>query len=119
MTTVYLLHLLEPLSPGHPAQHYLGSAEDLAPRLYAHQHGIGARFTAVAVERSIPFVVARTWEGGRQLERKLKSWDNGRKLCHWSHETLALQLPLLHDCAPFIPVPTQEGETQHEDTCTA
>ena len=119
MTTVYLLHLLEPLSPGHPAQHYLGSAEDLAPRLYAHQHGIGARFTAVAVERSIPFVVARTWDGGRQLERKLKRWHNGRKLCPICRGELALQLPLLHDCAPFIPVPTQEGETQHEDTCTA
>ena len=110
MTTVYLLHLTQPLSPGHPAQHYLGVAEDLAPRLYAHQHARGARFTAVAVERSIPFVVARTWEGGRQLERKLKRWHNGRKLCPICRGELALQLPLLHDCAPFIPQPEEPTE---------
>lgn len=112
MSAVYLLHLCEPLTPGRPAQHYLGSAEDLASRLYAHQHGKGARFTAVAVERGIPFVVARTWDGGRKLERRLKLRKNARRLCPICRGELALQLPLLHDCAPFIPhtEPTFESE---------
>lgn len=112
MSTVYLLHLCEPLAPGHPAQHYLGSAADLAPRLYAHQHGIGARFTAVAVERGIPFVVARTWDGGRQLERQLKNRKNARRLCPICRGELALQLPLLHECAPFVPDPKSEEEME-------
>ena len=44
--TVYLLHFSGPVAPGcHTAQHYLGYADDLGPRVNAHAHGHGARLT--------------------------------------------------------------------------
>jgi predicted GIY-YIG superfamily endonuclease len=78
---VYLLHLDRPLSPLHTAQHYLGWAARLAPRLAHHEAGTGARFTAVAIERGIAWTVARTWEGDRVLERRLKRRHEGPRLC--------------------------------------
>lgn len=46
--TVYLLHFSDPIAPGrHTCQHYLGYADDLAPRVHAHAHGAGA-FTPTA-----------------------------------------------------------------------
>lgn len=104
MTTVYLLHFAEPIAPGrHTAQHYLGSAEDLAPRVNAHRHGNGARFTEVAHERGIPFVIARTWEGDRALERRLKRRKEGPRLCPLCNGRHAVQMPLLPDACAFIP----------------
>lgn len=82
MPTIYLLHLERPLSPGlHTAQHYLGIADNLDGRLAHHANGTGARFTAVAVQRGIAWEVARTWEGDRSLERRLKRWHASNRLC--------------------------------------
>lgn len=78
MPTVYLIHF-DP--PYRHARHYLGSCADLAPRLWAHQHGQGARLTQVAVGAGCALVLARTWEGGRQLERRLKRRHNAPQLC--------------------------------------
>ena len=83
MCYIYLLHFEEPINPDHPCQHYTGSAADLAARI--QQHWAGRRescvLTAVAKERDIRFKVARVWRGGRDDERRLKSWKNGRALC--------------------------------------
>ncbi len=71
MTTgiVYLLHFDAPIAPGrHTATHYLGYADALLPRVWAPMHGKGARFTQVAKERGIGFVVARTGQGGCWLD---------------------------------------------------
>ncbi len=75
---VYLLHFDEPY---HHARHYLGSANDLNERLRQHEAGTGARLTQVIREHEIGFTLARTWDGGRDEERKLKRRHNSPKLC--------------------------------------
>jgi len=81
--TVYLLHFERPISPDHPAQHYLGSAENLSGRLALHAAGSrrAARLTQVAKKRGIGWRCVRLWQGGRQIERRLKAHKNGRRFC--------------------------------------
>lgn len=76
---VYLIHFTEPYKH---ARHYLGQSDDLSQRLAQHQRGDGARLMQVVREAGIAWVVARTWQGGRSLEYKLKSRHNAPKeLC--------------------------------------
>ena len=81
----YLLHfngkLGNPTNPRAMAGHYLGTADDLDARLAEHRKGQGARITAAAVQRGIDFTVARTWPGGRTVERRLKRRKAGPRLC--------------------------------------
>ena len=81
----YLLHfstkLGNPANPYAMAQHYLGTATDLAERLAEHRAGGGAKITAAAAVRGIGFDVVRTWPGGRDLERRLKRRKEGPRLC--------------------------------------
>ena len=80
--TVYLLHFSDLIAPGrHTAQHYLGFTEDLDRRIAEHDAGEGSRLCQVAKERGLTFVVARTWQGGRLLERQLKGRHEGPRLC--------------------------------------
>lgn len=82
---VYLLHFDEPLgdldNPRGQARHYIGTAHDVEIRLRQHRKGYGARITQVLWERGIDFKLARTWEGGRDVERRLKRRKNAPKLC--------------------------------------
>ncbi|MDX2242361.1 MAG: hypothetical protein NW224_16880 [Leptolyngbyaceae cyanobacterium bins.302] len=86
---VYLLHFIDPISPDHTAQHYLGSADDWEARIEQHRQGQGARLCEVAKSRNIGFVVARLWVGallrryrkGRDLERALKQRKNSPRFC--------------------------------------
>lgn len=75
---VYLLHFDKPYKH---ARHYLGSTDDLPARLERHRAGNGARLIEVISAAGIGFVLARTWEGGRKLERRLKNWHNSPDLC--------------------------------------
>lgn len=105
MSIVYLLHFSDPIAPGrHTARHYLGFADDLGPRVNAHRHGHGARFTEVARERGLTFIVARTWDGDRKLERQLKRRKCGPKLCPICNGRHPVQLPLLAGACAFVPV---------------
>lgn len=79
--TIYLLHFDAPISSGHTTQHYIGWAEDLAPRINAHRSGAGARLTEIAKERGIGFTVVRTWHGTRNDERKLKNRHEAPRMC--------------------------------------
>ena len=107
---VYLLHFDAPISDRHTCQHYLGYSEDLLPRIWAHMHGDGARLTAVAKERGIGFVVARTWEGAtRTDERKLKDRHAAPALCPICNCRHPLQVGLFPDAPCFVPVATVEG----------
>ena len=109
--TVYLLHFSDPIAPGrHTCQHYLGYADDLAPRVHAHAHGAGARLTQVAIERGLTFVVARTWDGDRTLERQLKNRHDGRRLCPICNGRQPVQMPLLLDVCAFIPTEELRSE---------
>ncbi len=84
--TVYLLHYTQPIgntaNPRGTAQHYLGSTNDLERRLTQHEAGkSGAGIVRAFVAAGVTFVLARTWEGGKQEERKLKNWHKARQLC--------------------------------------
>ncbi len=64
------------------ASHYLGFTDNLATRIYCHEHGNGARLMEVVNRNDVPWVVARVWlNGDRELERKLKRQHNGPRLC--------------------------------------
>lgn len=75
---VYLLHFARPYKH---ARHYLGTTTDVPQRLEQHRAGTGARLTQVVHLAGIGMVVARTWVGGRRLERQLKRRKNGPRLC--------------------------------------
>jgi predicted GIY-YIG superfamily endonuclease len=77
-STVYLLHFSRPL---HHARHYLGSTSDLDQRLNEHRSGQGARLLEVITDLGISFELARTWEGDRKPERRLKNRHNAPRLC--------------------------------------
>lgn len=102
MPKVYLLHFSEPLMRKvGPVQHYIGTAHRLRPRIIAHATGRGARITQVLRERGIGFIVARVWNGGRALEKKLKGRKKAHVLCpicQGTHPLLqAITRPILDD----------------------
>jgi predicted GIY-YIG superfamily endonuclease len=76
--TVYLLHFDRPL---HHAQHYMGWTTNLEQRLHAHETGNGSRLMEVVSNAGITWRLAKTWEGPRALERKLKRQHHGPRLC--------------------------------------
>jgi predicted GIY-YIG superfamily endonuclease len=67
---VYLLHFSRPFKH---ARHYTGSTtRDVADRYAEHLAGSGANLTARAVRDGITLTLARTWEGGRDVEARFK-----------------------------------------------
>ena len=76
--TVYLIHFNKPLKH---AKHYLGFTENLDKRLTDHLCGIGARLMEVVTEAKIEWKVARTWNGDRKFERRLKNRKEAPALC--------------------------------------
>jgi hypothetical protein len=81
---VYLLHLSEPLSPDHTAQHYVGwtrNADTLRRRLGHHRAGSGARFLDVARERGVSSELVAVYRGDRHLERRFKRHGDCPKMC--------------------------------------
>jgi predicted GIY-YIG superfamily endonuclease len=80
----YLVHLDQALGSSHPrgrARHYVGTTINLDQRLATHREGKGARILAAANERGIAYSVVRTWEGGRETEKKIKAQRNAPRLC--------------------------------------
>lgn len=81
----YLIHFERPIgNPDNPhgqAQHYIGCTENLKKRIDQHRFGRSASIVRAFYAAGIKFKVARTWEGGRDLERKLKNRKNAKKLC--------------------------------------
>lgn len=77
--TVYLLHFS---SPYRHAGHYLGfTAGELETRLVEHQTGAGANLVRVIINAGLSFELARTWRGGRRLERRIKTLGGARRVC--------------------------------------
>lgn len=83
---VYLLHFDQPISPHHTCQHYIGYCRSLRQRLKTHRENPDARLLQIAKQRGIGFTVARTWKGGRDLERQLKKRKNAGRLCPFCME---------------------------------
>jgi hypothetical protein len=83
-STVYLLHFLAPI--GNPAnrramaQHYIG-ADLNGSRISVQTAGQGAAIVRYVQAQGIGFQVARTWPGGREVERRLKRRKNAPRLC--------------------------------------
>src|SRR5262249_25550762 len=80
MATVYLLHFNQPYKH---SRHYLGFTDDLAERLQRHASGNGARLMEVITGdgAAITWQLARTWEGDRKFERRLKHRKHAALLC--------------------------------------
>lgn len=75
---VYLIHFDTPYKH---ARHYLGSAANLNARLDDHRRGTGARLMAVIKDAGITWRLARTWSGGRRVERRLKTLGSAVRIC--------------------------------------
>src|SRR5688572_23354541 len=107
MGAIYLLHFLP--SYKH-ARHYLGYAEDVAPRVYAHLHGRGARLTEVAVDAGCTLTLVRVWEDAtRTDERRMKNQSHVRRHCPICCGEV-VQMPLLLGEPAYVP--SQEDEAQ-------
>lgn len=76
--TVYLLHFDRRYEH---AGHYIGVAANLERRIDEHRRGRGARLMEVITQAGIDFTVARTWEGDRKTERKLKKRGGASRIC--------------------------------------
>lgn len=85
MGTIYLIHFNEPIgnlsNPHGQAQHYMGYTDDLVARIERHRAGSGAAIMAAVKDYEVGWRLARTWEGDRGLERKLKDQKNHPRLC--------------------------------------
>ena len=89
--TVYLLHFEQPVgSEKHSAKHYVGyTTRDVEERLEEHRatkwqptgECNGAHLIGAANYHNIPFHLAKTWKGGRSLERKLKKTKKLKNYC--------------------------------------
>jgi hypothetical protein len=83
--TVYLLHFLRPIgNPANPramASHYIGFSRMPAARISHHTAGQGARIVAYVQAQGIGFLVAATWPGTRELERRLKRRKCAPRFC--------------------------------------
>lgn len=87
---VYLLHFDKPFigqrrnehaQRVQVARHYIGTTRSLNKRMADHRAGRGARLMQVITEAGIGFEIARTWPGGRHVERYLKDRKNAARLC--------------------------------------
>ncbi|WP_063780730.1 hypothetical protein [Nonomuraea sp. SBT364] len=76
---VYLLHFERPYKH---ARHYIGwTPGDVSRRLRQHRNGTGAHLMKVITAAGIDFALARTWTGGRNLERSLKNRGGASRCC--------------------------------------
>ncbi len=76
---VYLIHFNKPYKH---AQHYIGFTDNMERRLHEHElTSRGAKLLQVASAAGIKFTIARTWDGDRKLERKLKNRKKSSSLC--------------------------------------
>jgi len=75
---IYLLHFDTRYQH---AGHYLGWTRNLSARVARHFRGHGSRLMQVVMEAGISVQVARTWEGDRNEERRLKKQGGRSRLC--------------------------------------
>lgn len=75
---VYLLHFSQAYKH---AKHYVGFTNNLESRLASHTKGQGARLLQVITEAGITFELARTWQGTRKDERRIKNCKNAPRFC--------------------------------------
>lgn len=79
---VYLIHFTKKFKH---AKHYIGAVNggeiELNKRLFHHRRGTGSKLLRAVSKEGINWYVSRTWEGGFDLEKQLKSLKNSKSLC--------------------------------------
>lgn len=77
---VYLLHFERPYFH---ARHYIGFTDDLDRRLHQHLNGHekGSPLVRAVLKAGITVQLAATFEGGKDLEKKMKSRHNAAHFC--------------------------------------
>jgi predicted GIY-YIG superfamily endonuclease len=63
------------------ARHYAGFTTQLQQRLDEPANGQGARLIQVILEAGLTFKLARTWQGTRTDERRIKNRKEAPRLC--------------------------------------
>ncbi len=71
--TVYLVHFSGRTSQNR--QHYLGWSADVGRRFAQHTSGRGAHETRKALAEGLKVMLAQTWRGTPDLERRIKQWS--------------------------------------------
>ena len=74
-------HLVRFTQPYRHARHYTGWTADLDSRLAEHHAGRGARLLQVITQAGIKWTLARTWQGTRKRERRLKHQGGASRRC--------------------------------------
>lgn len=75
---VYLLHFERPYFH---ARHYIGYTDDLERRLGEHLSGQGSPLVKAVVNSGVAVIVAATFEGDRDLEKKMKARHKAAHFC--------------------------------------
>jgi predicted GIY-YIG superfamily endonuclease len=86
---VYLIHFDRPYKQ---AKHYLGYTANLQSRLDLHASGAGANLLRVLKHHGIGWQLVRVWDGGRDVERRLKSIKNAPRLCPICNRRVCVEL---------------------------
>ena len=76
--TIYLLHFDRRYKH---AGHYIGWTTNLPARLRDHTAGHAGRLIAVCIAEGIGFTLARTWQGPRAEERRIKKMGGASRSC--------------------------------------
>jgi predicted GIY-YIG superfamily endonuclease len=101
--TVYLVHFSDRTSENR--QHYLGWSADVGRRFVQHASGRGAHETRKALAEGLKIMLAQTWSGTPDLERRIKLWSRcGAKgfagLCPYCDRGTKLPDALVRELGP-------------------
>jgi predicted GIY-YIG superfamily endonuclease len=118
--TVYLVHFSDRTSENR--QHYLGWSADVGRRFAQHASGRGAHETRKALAEGLKIMLAQTWSGTPDLERRIKLWSRcGAKgfagLCPYCDTGTKLPEALARELGP--PTYTVRWATPSGATATA
>ena len=75
---VYLIHFEKEFKG---TRHYIGYTRDVDMRMKYHRNGNGSCLLNALNKLGIGYKIVRTWEGGYDLEKRLKALKKARLLC--------------------------------------
>ena len=75
---VYLIHFEKEFKG---CRHYIGYTRDIEMRMTYHRNGNGSCLLNALNKLDIKYEIVRTWEGGYDLEKKLKKRKKAKLLC--------------------------------------
>ena len=75
---VYVIHFSEPFKH---CRHYIGFTKNINARLQHHKANEGSRLLRALNLAGINYEIAATHVGDRNLERKMKNFNNSKRFC--------------------------------------